>query len=196
MMAGFCDVNFRAVLRLLRMTVVAGVAAGAWPNAAAAAERLAVFDFELADGGAPSDPTGNVVSGALMLQIGKVSLADRQKLAAATATLRRLAAERPEFALVDLEPMKAKLEAAAPLHKCNGCDTDLAREAGAELALLGKVTKLTSVLIHIDIAVKDVAADKVVRAVSVDVQGDTEESWTRGVRWLFRNRIADPPLRP
>ena len=146
---------------------------GPWPNAAGAAEatasapkRVAVFASELAGSSAAMDPTGMTAAGAAML------------------------------VLADLTPIAAKLEEAAPLHKCNGCDTDLARAAGADLAVLGKVQKLTAVLIHIDVAVKDVAADTILKSVSVDVQGDTEESWTRGVRWLVRNRLAEPPLGP
>jgi hypothetical protein len=166
-----------------------------WPIAAAEAPKLAVFHFELAAGGMPSDPTGMTAQGAAMLQgNNKLAEDDRRRLALATAELRRLIAEKADQQVLDLTPMAAKLEDAAPLHKCNGCDTDLAREAGADLSVLGKVQKLTPVLVHIDLTVKDVAADKVVRTMSVDVNGDTDEMWLRGVRWLFKNRFADPPL--
>ncbi|MEJ1160806.1 DUF3280 domain-containing protein [Prosthecomicrobium sp. N25] len=183
------------LLRSLRISAAAAALLAAWPIAAAERPRLAIFDFELASGGMPADPTGMTAAGAAMLQ-GNNRLAedDRRRLGLATAELRRLVAEKGDQAVVDLAPMAEKLKDAAPLHKCNGCDADLAREAGADFAVLGKVQKLTPVLVHIDIAVRDVAADTVVRTMSVDVNGDTDEMWVRGVRWLFRNRFAEPPL--
>lgn len=196
--------NRRILLNVLPILAIVIFLTGPWPNAAGAAEatagapkRVAVFAFELAGSSAAMDPTGMTAAGAAMLQgVSGTSPQDSAKLAAATEMLRGLVASRPGLVLVDLTPIAARLEEAAPLHKCNGCDTDLARAAGADLAVLGKVQKLTAVLIHIDVAVKDVAADTVLRSVSVDVQGDTEESWTRGVRWLVRNRLAEPPLGP
>ena len=164
--------------------------------AAAEPARIVLFDFELADGGVPSDPTGMTALGAAMLQGRGPGEADKRRLALVSEELRRLVAARAEFAVVDLAPIAGKLAEAAPLAKCNGCDTDLARAVGADLAVLGRVQKLTPVLVHIDLTVKDVAADRPVRAVSVDVNGDTDESWLRGVRWLFRNRLVEPPLVP
>jgi len=173
---------------------LAGLLLGGFDAGATERPRIAVFDFELADGGVSADPTGMTAMGAAMLQGRGPDQADRQRLTLVTGEFRRLVAEKGQQTLVDLTPMAGKLADAAPLHKCNGCGTDLAREAGADLAVFGRVKKLTPLLIHIDITVTDVAADRPVRTMSVDVNGDTDESWTRGVRWLFRNRFADPPL--
>lgn len=184
------------LLKIACVVVLQGAVALPWSIAAAGAEPapVAVFAFELAGGGASTDPTGMTAAGAAMIQgNNRLAEADRKKLETVTEELRRQLVAKGDIRLVDLGPLAEKIKDAAPLHKCNGCETDLAREAGARLAILGKVQKLTAVLIHIDLTVKDVASDTVVRSTSVDVQGDTEESWTRGVRWLVRNRLADLP---
>lgn len=187
----------RTVLSILSVLLGSALVLGAF-DAVTAAEppKVAIFTFELAAGSPGADPTAMTAAGAAMLQGRGPAEADLKRLALVTDEFRKLVAERGQLKVVDLTPMAKKLDDAAPLHKCNGCDNDLAREAGADLAVLGRVQKLTPVLIHIDIVVKDVAADKPIRAMSVDVNGDTDESWLRGVRWLHRNRFVDPPLAP
>ena len=46
-----------------------------------------------------------------------------------------------------------------------------------------------SFVLAINIAVYDVATGTWVAGGSVDIRGDTDESWTRGLSFLLRNRI-------
>jgi hypothetical protein len=167
------------------------VAIAATPTLAAV--RVAVFSFEIADPGAATDATGQISAGAFQLQ-QQGTPTDIRRLALATDTLRTLLLKDPQLLPIDTGALAARIADAAPLHKCNGCEADLARLAGADMSILGTVTKLTSVLIHFDITVRDTTSGAVVRSVSVDVNGDTDDSWARGPRWLYKNRLADPPL--
>jgi hypothetical protein len=35
----------------------------------------------------------------------------------------------------------------------------------------------------------DVATGKALRVVAAQIRGNTDKSWTRGLRWLVRNRL-------
>jgi hypothetical protein len=149
--------------------------------AAAQSLRAAVFDLDYVD---------TSQEGAT----GKVRDDEVRRLAEVTDTLRRMLAERG-VTLVDLAPAQARINKAAPLTRCNGCDLDFARELGAELAVTGFVQKVSNLILNINVTVRAVRDGQAVRAGSVDIRGNTDESWSRGISYLVRNRLFDPPLR-
>ena len=160
---------------------------------AAAGTKIVIFPFEMADAGAMTDSTGQLSAGAFLLQ-QQGTPEDGRRLKLATSTLTKFLEADPQLTVVSITPLDKKVADAAPLHKCNGCEADLAKELGADLAVLGKVTKLTPVLLHFDISVRDATSGDALRAVSVEINGDTDELWVRGVRWLYKNRLSDPAL--
>ena len=167
---------------------------GAPGSAEAAPATVAVLPFELGDPGAAQDATGDPAAAAMALMNGGASAEDKRRLTLVSEEMRKLLAGA-SYAVVDLRPQAREIDDKSPLTKCNGCEADIAKAAGAELSVLGRVQKLTPVLIHFDIAVRDAASGDLVRSVSVDVNGDTDEMWLRGVRWLFKNRLSEPRLK-
>ncbi len=114
---------------------------------------------------------------------------DQPRIAMATAELARLLGEGGRYEVVDLGPLAAELKAAQPLHKCNGCEMDLARKAGADLLVLGLVEKASDVLLNMSIEIKDVASGKPVRIGGTVIQGNTDDMWMRSVRYIVKNRL-------
>lgn len=125
---------------------------------------------------------------------GHIREDEARRLAMVSDTLRRMLAERG-IAVVDLAPARERIGKAAPLSRCNGCDLDLSRELGAGLAVTGFVHKVSNLILSINVAIRDVRDGQTVRAGSVDIRGNTDESWSRGISYLVRNRLLDPPLR-
>lgn len=72
---------------------------------------------------------------------------------------------------------------------CNGCDTKLARQKGATYAITGRVQKVSNLIISLTLFVRDADSRKTVAAGSVDLRGNTDESWSRGARYLLDNII-------
>ena len=80
------------------------------------------------------------------------------------------------------------------LRRCDYCATDLARKAGTPFAVVSWVQKVSNLILNINLAVYDVATNTRIAGGSVDIRGDTDESWTRGLFYLLRNRIfVDTP---
>lgn len=90
---------------------------------------------------------------------------------------------------VDTASVAAKRDAVASLRDCNGCDLDLARELGAELSSFGWVQKVSNLILNINLQIRDVASGRLIKAGSVDIRGNTDKSWSRGLSFLMKDRI-------
>ena len=150
----------------------------AWAPPALADEpaTVAVFDFELIDTSLEGETYG--------VREGEIA-----RLAMITAQLRRALAESESFALVDTTPAAATIAAAGKLHRCNGCAAAIAESLGATLALTGTVQKVSNLILNINIMLTEVADPLSPRGASVDIRGNTDESWSRGMSYLIRNRL-------
>lgn len=149
-------------------------------GAAQAATRVAVFDFELLDTSTEADIRGPKPDEAKRLAM--ISDEVRKKLTEAG------------YEVIDLSPQKAQIEKDTPFRNCNGCDVDIARALNADIEVLGLVQKVSNLILNINFQVRDVADGKVLRAASADIRNNTDESWMRGISYLLRNRMFDPPL--
>jgi uncharacterized protein DUF2380 len=145
---------------------------------AAAQRSLAVFDFELIDTSLEGELNG--------------PRRDEQvRLANTTDQLRRRLAESGQFAVLDIAPVAAQARA-SNLQACGGCDTQLAKTIGADLAVTGTVQKVSNLILNMNIYVRDVQSGTPVAAMSADLRGNTDESWARTLEWLVRNRLLVP----
>jgi Protein of unknown function (DUF2380) len=87
-----------------------------------------------------------------------------------------------DIALVEDEARKANLQ------KCGGCDADLAEKLGAEISITGTVQKVSNLILNINLYARVVATKEPLVAMSVDIRGNTDESWSRGLEYLVRTR--------
>ena len=160
---------------IARMSLVGLVLAG-WISGAAAATPTAIFPFEIYD------------------TSGEAPQADRtERLKMATRVLSEVLAKTGRYAPVDLGPYSAEIAALAPRYRCGGCFLPIARKAGADLAVVGVVHKVSSLISAMDIWIFDVAGGKDVAHLSGQIRGDTAEAYAHGVRFLVRNRLPDAP---
>lgn len=87
---------------------------------------------------------------------------------------------------VDLTPVQGALATISSLRGCNGCELDLAKEIGAEAAMLGWVQKVSNLILNINLQMREVASGRLLAGGSVDIRGNTDRSWERGLRALLR----------
>ena len=106
--------------------------------------------------------------------------------------LRKLLAASGRYAFVDVAPV-AKEAAARDLYACHGCETGLAKQVGAQVSVVAWVQKVSNLILNINAVIRDVNTGKPVAAGSVDIRGNTDESWSRGVSYLVRNRLLPSP---
>lgn len=93
------------------------------------------------------------------------------------------------FTFADLAPVAEEMDLFANLADCNGCDISMAGRIGADYSMVGLVQKTSNLILAIRLLVRDAATGAPVRGLSVDIRGNTDESWTRGIRYILRNNI-------
>jgi hypothetical protein len=140
-------------------------------QAAPAVQSIAVFDFSL-DNTSPAEST-------------KAELARTQRLSGTfAAALQKSGLYHP----VDMS------RAAAMLHGqdargCNGCERSIAQQLGASLAAYGWVQKVSNLILNINVVIEDVRTGRTVAGGSVDIRGNTDDSWDHGIRYLLEEHV-------
>ncbi|MGU3666955.1 DUF3280 domain-containing protein [Methylobacterium sp. A49B] len=156
-----------------RSTLRAGCLLMLASAARAAPEKAAVFDFQFSNlSPVPSDA------------------ADTARLKRVSAELRDLLAKKGLFTVVSVDPVREEVAKSADLRRCNGCADQMARKLGADVAITGEVQKVSNLILNLNVYVKPLAGNAPERAYSVDLRGDTDESFDRGIRFLVENNMG------
>ncbi len=150
----------------------------AFTGAHAAGPNVAVFDFELVDTsleGATNGPRPDQ-------QVRLSRLADQ---------LRDRLAKSGRVEVVDIAAVVAKARA-ADLRTCDGCDAQFARDVRADYSIIGWVQKVSNLILNMNIVVRDAKSNRVISVKSVDMRGNTDETWSRALDWLVRYDLLAP----
>ena len=138
--------------------------------------RVAVFDFELIDTSLEGETSGKRPD-------------EQQRLRLISELLRQKLSESGRYVVLDQEAVADQVADAGYLHGCNGCEASIALGMGADLAIIGTVQKVSNLILNINIYVSDAASGERLRAMSADIRGNTDKSWSRGLSYLVRNRL-------
>jgi len=160
-----------AVLALFSLTSLAPVSAAEPP-------RLAVFDLEMIDTSLP-DPTRGLRAD------------DRDRLQRTSDQLRKELGESSKFQVVDISAVNAAAHQ-SNLQACGGCDVKLAQQLDADLEITGVVQKISNLILNIRLYLRDAHTGRLLAAVNADMRGDTDESWSRTIRYLVHERLLAP----
>jgi hypothetical protein len=150
------------------------------PATALAGQKAIIFPFDLIDQSQQFE-IGVMPKG--------IDPEDKRRLGVITEELTKLIKESGRYDVVDPAPLAAEIEEKAPIYKCNGCEDDLAKKAGADVAFIGTVRKASDVLFTVSVYVRDVANEKVTRQASSEIYGNTDAMWLRAVRYLLQKRL-------
>lgn len=60
------------------------------------------------------------------------------------------------------------------------------------MAITGEIQKVSDLILNINVHVKDLKSKKPERAYSVDIRGDNDLLFERGVKYLAKNRMPAP----
>ena len=144
----------------------------------AAPLKVAVFDFELFDTSLEGEKNG--------------PRADEQdRLLRTSDQLRNGLADSGKFVIVDVTPLKSEVQG-RNLQACGGCDVKFAQQLGADLAITGVVQKVSNLILSMNIYVRDAHTGSLIAGMNADFRGNTDESWSRTVSYLLRNRLLAP----
>jgi Protein of unknown function (DUF2380) len=140
--------------------------------------KVAVFDFELIDTSLQGEVYGPRAD-------------ERDRLTRAGDQLRKGLAESGKFQILDIAPVNAAAHR-SNLQACGGCDVRFGEQLGADLVITGVVQKVSNLILNINLYLRDVHSGQLVAAASTDMRGNTDESWSRAMSYLMRNRLLAP----
>ena len=83
----------------------------------------------------------------------------------------------------------AKIAAGPEIGSCGGCEFDYGKQLGGDFAAWIVVQKVSDLILNINVYMADVAARKLTFVHSVDIRGNTDESWKRGLTYLVKNYL-------
>ena len=146
-------------------------------NAALAAPKAAIFPFDIRD----VEQEGELIP--------KLKTEDQRRMKLVADELAALMKRDGTYEPVDLAPLAKEVDAASPFSKCNGCEADLAKKAGADLAVTGYVDKLSDSLISLQLFARDASTGELTKSMSAEIRGNTDELWLHGIRYLWKNRF-------
>lgn len=140
--------------------------------------KLAVFDFELED----------VTPAAALLGQSTSNEATMEQV---SSEARRLLERSGRFVLIDVSKIDAEPVKAKSLRNCNGCETAIASQAGAEQVLLGVVKRVTQTDYYVRIQISDAQTGKVLDQQDANFAGGPD-GWASGVRMLLKHQVLAP----
>lgn len=167
------------VFILIPVMVLAGLAV-AKPTEPGAPRpvKLAVFPFELEDfsAGAAYVPPDDV---------------DREQLRLSTEEARRLIAESGRYQLVDVGAANDQTAKTGKLRNCEGCEGKIAAGLDADQSMIGIVTRISRTEYTVTYKIRDARSGAIVGTGRTDLRMGANVAWSRGVRWLIKNRFLE-----
>ena len=144
---------------------------------ATAATKTAVFPFDIRD----VSQEGELVP--------VQNKEDQRRMVLVADELKALMQTTGTYEIIDLGPVAEDIEKFSPFNRCDGCEAEIAKKAGAALAVTGFVDKLSDALISLQLFARDAETGKLTKSMSAEIRGNTDELWLHGIRWLWRNRF-------
>lgn len=172
----------RAKLRNRCRSLLGGLALGlaaAYPlpvRANPPLKTLLMLDFEMID------ETGD--ASAVPAQDARLDMISKQ--------LRDEFSAHQLYAVLDRAPVQGLIDAQRSrfrLYDCNGCELDIARAMDADRVLTAWVQKVSNLILNINIEIKEARSGATVLMKSVDIRGNTDQSWRRGINHMVRSMV-------
>lgn len=162
-----------AFLALVSVVVGVSVVMGGRPACAKEVPSIAVISMELIN--TSLQPTSDVERGRIVMI--------KTKLA-------KLLEDSGRYIIVPLPPsLMNDIDSRPNIAGCGGCQYQWGKQVGADLVVWGTVQKVSNLILNINVYMDDVKTQKSVFGASVDIRGNTDESWDRGIRYLVKHNI-------
>jgi hypothetical protein len=87
------------------------------------------------------------------------------------------------------EAMRGKIAAAQTLGECGACEIEFGKQVGADIIAWIRVQKVSDLILNMNVYMEDVVAKKMLLVSSVDLRGNTDESWSRSLTYLVENSL-------
>ena len=88
--------------------------------------------------------------------------------------------------------VRARIEAGQSIGDCGGCELDFGKEIGGDIVAWINVQKVSNLILNMNVFMADTATGKRIFTHSVDIRGNTDETWARSLAYLVKNYLLAP----
>lgn len=116
--------------------------------------------------------------------------AERKRMSIVEDQFRSLLEGSGRYTFSAMTPeVKSKIDAGQPVGACGGCEADYGKALGAERVAWINVQKISNLILNMNVYIEDVAGRRMLLIMSVDIRGNTDESWSRSLSYLVKNYV-------
>lgn len=116
--------------------------------------------------------------------------AERNRLHAIEEILKSQLESTGEFHFIPVATdIATKINEGQSIGECGGCEIDYGVRSGADISAWIVVQKVSNLILNINLYMIDVPGRKLMLSQSVDIRGNTDQSWTRGMSYLVKNHV-------
>lgn len=161
-----------SALYILAAVLVAAGMMAARPAEAADAQSIAFLGVHLQNDNAGFEPT---------------SAAERARMANVERLFQADLEATQKFHFVDIPAdVQKEISTGQAIGACGGCEVDYGKQLNAKLVAWIQVQKVSNLILNMTVFVADVSTAQFVFKRSVDMRGNTDESWTRSLTFLMK----------
>ena len=91
---------------------------------------------------------------------------------------------------------QAKIASGQAVGECGGCEIDYGRALGADYVAWIRVQKVSNLILNMNAYIADVKSGRTILTKSVDLRGNTDDSWSRSLSYLVKNSVLKADIRP
>lgn len=91
------------------------------------------------------------------------------------------------------QEVTAQIKAGQAIGECGGCEIEFGKKLGVDTITWVRVQKISNLIMNMNVYVADVASNKMLFLHSVDIRGNTDESWSRSMTYLLKNYMFMTP---
>jgi Protein of unknown function (DUF2380) len=116
--------------------------------------------------------------------------AERARMAALERSFKDQLEASGEYTFVSVPAaVEKKIANGQTVGTCGACEADYGKEAGAEQVAWIRVQKVSNLILNLNVYMESVANGKLTYEHSVDIRGNTDESWSRSLTYLIKNYL-------
>ncbi len=169
-------------LRFMKAVVVVGFAALALAGLPAAesgatqAPKTAFLGIEFLNDNAGLEPTSN---------------AEHKRMQMVEEIFKEKLKEAGLYSFIDLpRQMQDRIEKGQPIGECGGCEISYGKELGVEHIAWIRIQKVSNLILNMNVYIANVETEKMTFVRSVDIRGNTDETWAHSIKWLIKRYVV------
>jgi hypothetical protein len=114
--------------------------------------------------------------------------AERNRISAVAKQFTSAVASSGTYAVTPVTAeIQSQIANGQPVGSCGGCEAAFGKQLGADRVAWITVQKVSNLILNMNLYLADPATDKLTFVKSVDIRGNTDESWSRSLKYLLDN---------